>query len=662
MFEVNSEKAKWIWYPGDFEIECANKFMTNRYERDVFIPPFWKLYSCHKNVKFVKNFALAKGEKIRIRAEGKFNIQINGGYVYNFDGTLELGSGNWEMVISIYNDKGIPALYVEGDTVFSDESWQVTCNDHKYFSARTDEELVHGNSTPNRVKLPVREYKPERILERDGRKIYDFGKEIFACVRFSEAHKESGATVYYGESLCEAEDIGHCELLSADFRRSGGSLTTKIAKAFRYLTTEGLSFSELTALSEYLPMEKKSYFRCSDDLLNEIYEKAEYTLSLNTREFLIDGIKRDRWIWSGDAYQSYLMHYYSYFHKSVIKRTMSALFGCSPFELYLNHIMDYSFFWVMGMYDYFQYTGDARFVGENLSKAFEVMEYALGRTDENGLLDSRKEDWVFVDWAELDNTGEVCFEQILLIVSLRDCAELAEAFGETARAERYSGLLKEKMQKLELFWDEEKRAYIYSRKEGKPDGKILRHPNVFAVLYDVCGEERKNFIRDNVLKNDEIPAITTPYMKFYEFAALCALGEQEYVLREIRNYWGGMLKEGATTFWEAYDSRETGPEKYAMYGRKYGKSLCHAWGASPLYLIGRYIVGLTPAGEEFLLEPVLAGLDSFEAQMPLREGSVKISVSKEKIAVYSDRMYGTLRAGGKSFRIVPGKIKEVAYS
>jgi len=25
-----------------------------------------------------------------------------------------------------------------------------------------------------------------------------------------------------------------------------------------------------------------------------------------------------------------------------------------------------------------------------------------------------------------------------------------------------------------------------------------------------------------------------------------------------------------------------------MYGRKYGKSLCHAWGAAPLYLLGRY--------------------------------------------------------------------------
>lgn len=64
------------------------------------------------------------------------------------------------------------------------------------------------------------------------------------------------------------------------------------------------------------------------------------------------------------------------------------------------------------------------------------------------------------------------------------------------------------------------------------------------------------------------------------------------VMDETIKYWGAMIKEGATTFWERYDPEEKGAEKYAMYGRKYGKSLCHAWGATPLYIIGRYIVGL----------------------------------------------------------------------
>lgn len=31
-----------------------------------------------------------------------------------------------------------------------------------------------------------------------------------------------------------------------------------------------------------------------------------------------------------------------------------------------------------------------------------------------------------------------------------------------------------------------------------------------------------------------------------------------------------------------------------MYGRKFGKSLCHAWGASPIYLLGKYYLGIKP--------------------------------------------------------------------
>ena len=50
--------------PNDFEIETANKFMTNRYERDVFIPPFWELHSCYKNIKFIKNTELAESQTI----------------------------------------------------------------------------------------------------------------------------------------------------------------------------------------------------------------------------------------------------------------------------------------------------------------------------------------------------------------------------------------------------------------------------------------------------------------------------------------------------------------------------------------------------------------------------------------------------------------------
>ena len=91
-----------------------------------------------------------------------------------------------------------------------------------------------------------------------------------------------------------------------------------------------------------------------------------------------------------------------------------------------------------------------------------------------------------------------------------------------------------------------------------------------------------------MIHNDKIPQIVTPYFKFFELDMMGKIGERQYVLDQIRDYWGGMIEKGATAFWETYDPDEDEKERLAMYGDPYGKSLCHAWGASPIYLLGRY--------------------------------------------------------------------------
>jgi hypothetical protein len=154
-----------------------------------------------------------------------------------------------------------------------------------------------------------------------------------------------------------------------------------------------------------------------------------------------------------------------------------------------------------------------------------------------------------------------------------------------------------------------------------------------------------------VLLNDDILEITTPYMRFYELEALCAMGEQEFVLDEIRDYWGGMLKLGATSFWEKYDPKQSGVEHLAMYGRPYGKSLCHAWGASPIYLFGKYYLGVQPvtAGyETYNIVPNLGGLKWMEGKVPTPNGVVELYCSTKEIKVKASEGEGTLIFESKS--------------
>lgn len=147
-------------------------------------------------------------------------------------------------------------------------------------------------------------------------------------------------------------------------------------------------------------------------------------------------------------------------------------------------------------------------------------------------------------------------------------AWLTEALGGdakpyTERADRLKTVINEK------FWDEEKHAYIDTYTSGRRN--VTRHAAIFAILYDFVDRKTADDFVKNILENDSVTKITTPYFELYELMAFCKLGHIGYAQNMIDSYWGGMLKLGATTIWEQYDPTESGVAHYGMYGNKFGK-------------------------------------------------------------------------------------------
>ena len=88
-----------------------------------------------------------------------------------------------------------------------------------------------------------------------------------------------------------------------------------------------------------------------------------------------------------------------------------------------------------------------------------------------------------------------------------------------------------------------------------------------------------------------------------------------------------------------------------MYGRPYGKSLCHAWGASPIYLLGKYYLGIQPvkAGyAEFSITPTLGGLKWMEGTVPTPNGELKLYMDAKTIQVTATEGRGYLTFVSKS--------------
>jgi hypothetical protein len=231
-------------------------------------------------------------------------------------------------------------------------------------------------------------------------------------------------------------------------------------------------------------------------------------------------------------------------------------------------------------------------------------------------------------------------------------ADSATLVKDGERAARYRQLATElKAKIMATFWDPQRQAFIHRRKDGKPDDMVTRHPNMFALMFGYLDPAQEDAVKRNVLMNDQVLKITTPYMRFYELAALAESGQQDYVTRQIKDYWGGMLRDGATCFWEQYDPKQKGVERFAMYGKAFGMSLCHAWGASPLYLLGRYYLGVHPTQPgyaAYVVEPKLGGLEWIEGKVPTPHGDIAVAASLKEIRVSAPGGQGVLRFASTS--------------
>ena len=674
-----NNKATWIWYPGDFEVWLGNIFNNRRTERGAMFPPFWKQDSHYVTVEFSKSFTLDREETITIAAEGQFNLMLDGKLQFGMPQTFVVPQGEHKLNLKVWNQATPPTLFIDGDTIKTDSSWLATYEDKIWID---ENGVAHGSgiyvpaahwhfnaidTPPSSFHLECEERQPEACEAiTENAMLYDFGRETFGYLIVHNL--VNTVNVYYGESREEALDKEHCETLD---RLSNSEAWDCVAdsKAFRFVYIEkedGASYDDVSMDYEYAPFDAAhtGSFRCSDDELNKIWDVAAYTMDLTTREFFMDGIKRDRWTWSGDAIQSYLMNYYLRFDTECVKRTIRQLRGKDPVTAHVNTIMDYTFYWFKSILDYYQYTGDVDFVREMWPRMVTLMDYVLSRTNADGWAEGRPDDWIFVDWVDfpMHKRGILCFEQILFCKALETMAVCAKLLGLKTNYRLKSEELRNKIK--QTFWSYEQQAYLHAIEEGVMNTQITKFPNMFAILYGLTYEGERKEIMQSVMLNPAVDPITTPYMRFYELEALCMMGYHKDVLKEMRSYWGGMLHEGATSFWEKYVPSETGTQHLAMYGRPYGKSLCHAWGASPVYLLGKYYLGVQPTKpgyEEFEVRPELGDLEWMEGDVPTPQGLIHVFMDKHQVKVKATAGSGWLVVAGLRIQVEAGKEVVVNY-
>ena len=470
----------------------------------------------------------------------------------------------------------IPALQSE------DAGWLASVNGVD-FSRAVPGGLPTGDEQP-RVAL---EAKP--VPDIPG--LYDVGREVLADLVF---HTPDMPSFKVGESLHEVKHVMPAtrEQTFGTVRQADGSWKTPRPLAFRYVSlsprTEEAAFEVHAA---YTPLVYRRAYDFGDAELNRIWEAAAYTLRLCILTFQIDGVKRDRLPWGGDLALSLLANAYSFREPDPIRRTLTVLGRDGVQFSSVNGILDYSLWIVISHAFYQEHFGDAAFLAENWPMLTQVLDWFAVRAEagggllrpveeheENGV--AVKGDWCFIDWLDMEKTTAL---QMVMHWAFASGAKLAGLAGDAASAKRYADFAAALRARInQVAFDPV--AGLYRGDVFSAASKPQRHANFLAVISGVAEEEMRESIARGLLAR-EMPEAGTPYMISLEILALHRLGRTEEALAKLRRVWGGMLRLGATTFFEGYDDAFDERSMCVFYGRPFGMSLCHAWSAAPCALL-----------------------------------------------------------------------------
>jgi hypothetical protein len=305
-----------------------------------------------------------------------------------------------------------------------------------------------------------------------------------------------------------------------------------------------------------------------------------------------DGPKRDRRLWLGDLRLQALANYVTYRHYGLVKRSLyilagtatpHGLVGTCSFERPQpvrggNSILDYTALFAPTVLEYLEASGDRATADDLWPLVLKQLDFTLEPVNADGLLLPPKPWWLFVDWHRtLDKQAP---EHAIVLYGLKATHRLAEKLGRAGEV-AFIGDIVARMETAarRQLWDETLGMFI-----SGPKREVSWASQAWMVLAGVPTPEQARRALTGVMRHAAAEKPVTPYMHHYVVEALFAAGLPAEARRHLHDYWGGMVRKGADTFWEVY---VPGDERLSPYKSHLMNSYCHAWSCTPAYFLRR---------------------------------------------------------------------------
>ena len=383
------------------------------------------------------------------------------------------------------------------------------------------------------------------VLSNDEWLVLDFGRELHGSLQIGSGAKGGrGAKVRvrFGESVSESmsELKGAAEGATAtnDHAIRDDVVTLpwlgrrEIGETgFRFVRIDNagtgpVQLEYVRAVSTMRPMARLGSFRCSDERLNRVFETAVRTVHLCCQDYIWDGIKRDRLVWMGDTHPETKSILAVFGAADIVPATLDyAAATTPPDSAWMNNMATYTLWWIRNLAEWYRFTGDRAYLEKHADYLATTVAHVVATVGDDGLW----KDGTFLDWpTQGDKKASAAGTQGLLAMALDDAAFLLDELKRPV-----PGLM-------------EARTRVAAT---KPDPRGVKSAASLLALSGL--RDAKEMYASSLGRNGHAGVST--FYGYYMLEAMSAAGETKRALDTVRDYWGGMLDMGATSFWEDFD-------------------------------------------------------------------------------------------------------------
>lgn len=482
--------------------------------------------------------------------------------------------------------------------------------------------------------------------------LLDFGRELHGGIRLvtgmPASQKPVNVRIRFGESVSEAmSEPGGATGAGNDHAMRDFHLALPwlgVAEVgnsgFRFVRIDladddtHLLLKEISACSIYRDLPYLGSFRCDDPRLNDIWQTGAYTVHLNMQNYLWDGIKRDRLVWVGDLHPEVMTVCSVFGHGDIVPRSLDLARNTTPLPGWMNGIGSYSLWWVIIQRDWFRYQGDLPYLEQQKPYLNGLLRQIISHMDDKGR--ERLGGTRFLDWPSSENAAAIdAGLQALTVMALDAGEELCRLLGENALAAQ----CRQTADRARKTAEKMGRVFLKDRRALQKGDKQA------AALLILCSAVEPDGRAADILAEGGGKGFSTFY-GYYMLEALARAGRHRQATDIVRDYWGGMLDMGATTFWEDFDmdwmenaaridqivpagKKDIHGDYGAYCYRGFRHSLCHGWASGPTAWLSRHVLGIDPVrADEIVIRPHLGSLRWAEGTFPTPYGVVKVRHDK----------------------------------